>query len=113
MQQLKLPFFLTLITVLFVPVIMYLIIGNNKEKVPDTDRRDVFDMQISLLRTESGEIETLSAYDYIRGVVSAEMSCDFEKEALKAQSVAAFTYMVNKMNFEPSDDHNGAYMCDD
>ncbi len=113
MQQLKLPFFLTLITVLLVPIIMYVIVGENKVQIPDADRQEIFDMQISLYRKDAGKVETLSAYDYIRGVVAAEMSCDFEKEALKAQAVAAFTYMVNKMNYEPSSEHDGAYMCDD
>ncbi len=40
------------------------------------------------------------------------------REALKAQTVAAFTYMINKMNYvkqNPDNDigHNGAYVCDD
>jgi len=34
---------------------------------------------------------------YVRGVVAAEMPADFELEALKAQAIAARTYMVRKI----------------
>ena len=113
MKKLKLPFFMTLVTFLFVPIIVYLFADKKPQKIPTADRQAVFDMEVSLYRTKTQTVETLSVYDYIRGVVSAEMSCNFEPEALKAQSVAAFTYMVNKMNFEPAKEHEGAYMCDD
>ncbi len=45
------------------------------------------------LKTESGII-TLSAEDYITGVVAAEMPALYETEALKAQAVAAYTYAL-------------------
>ncbi|EKC68877.1 secreted protein containing Sporulation stage II protein D, amidase enhancer LytB [human gut metagenome] len=40
----------------------------------------------------TGKIEDISAFDYIVGAVCAEMPATFEKEALKAQAVAAHTY---------------------
>ena len=39
--------------------------------------------------TETGKIEEVNLEDYICGVVSNEMPANFEKEALKAQAVAA------------------------
>lgn len=42
--------------------------------------------------TKTDTVDTLSADDYIRGVVAGEMSAEYPLEALKAQAVAAFTY---------------------
>ncbi|MBE3571079.1 MAG: stage II sporulation protein D, partial [Bacillales bacterium] len=41
--------------------------------------------------------EKLSLDQYLIGVVAAEMPADFEKEALKAQSLAARTYIVSQL----------------
>lgn len=45
-----------------------------------------------MLDITTGKIEDISAFDYIVGAVCAEMPATFEKEALKAQAVAAHTY---------------------
>ena len=42
------------------------------------------------------KVINLSAYDYIIGVVAAEMPASFEAEALKAQSVAAYSFALYK-----------------
>lgn len=42
-------------------------------------------------------IETVPLETYVRGVVAAEMPMTFELEALKAQAVAARTYIVRRM----------------
>ncbi len=39
-----------------------------------------------------GEVKKIAANDYIFGVVAAEMPAMYEKEALKAQAVAAYTF---------------------
>lgn len=46
--------------------------------------------------TETEQIEEVALEDYICGVVSNEMPANFEKEALKAQAVAARTYLASK-----------------
>lgn len=43
---------------------------------------------------DTGEITELSARDYILGVVSAEMPASYHIEALKAQTVAAYTFAL-------------------
>ncbi len=103
-----------------IPVIMYLCFYKSPTTVPHTDpaREDIFNMPISVYKSAENRVETLDCYSYICGVVAAEMSPSFEPEALKAQTVAAFTYMLNKMNYvknNPDADigHSGAYMCDD
>ncbi|WP_223285350.1 stage II sporulation protein D [Paenibacillus sp. PL91] len=42
-------------------------------------------------------IERVPLETYVRGVVAAEMPIDFELEALKAQAIAARTYMVRRI----------------
>ncbi|MBQ7045574.1 MAG: stage II sporulation protein D [Clostridia bacterium] len=59
---------------------------------PLAPTQDVF----LVLDDKTDEIITLSAKDYITGVVCAEMSASFSPEALKAQTVAAYTYASYK-----------------
>src|SRR5690625_2569553 len=47
--------------------------------------------------TEGNEVESVQLEEYVIGVVASEMGIDFEPEALKAQSVAARTYVVNHL----------------
>ena len=47
---------------------------------------------------KGGEILEISSNDYIFGVVAAEMPALFEKEALKAQAVAAYTFACYRIN---------------
>jgi len=49
------------------------------------------------VKRSSGEIVNIPLEEYVVGVVSAEMPVSFEKEALKAQSVASRTYVLKKM----------------
>lgn len=45
----------------------------------------------------------LTLQDYIIGVVAAEMPASFHEEALKAQSIASRTYLINTMSTTPID----------
>lgn len=68
---------------------------------------------IKVYRTEKKAIETLPLESYVEGVVSAEMPAEFELEALKAQALAARTYIIRRLkekNF--SDVPDGAYVLD-
>ncbi len=76
------------------------------------------------------ETETVSVYiksedkvcdmeieQYIKEVTAAEMPADFELEALKAQAVAARTYLTNRVrvykNTQSPAEHKGAMICTD
>ena len=95
--------------------------GERRNTVPhiqEKDKDDIFNMEITLYRTKSQKVEKIKCYDYICAVVAGEMPASYNCEALKAQTVAAFTYLINKMNYvnqNPDSDigHNGAYVCDD
>ncbi len=70
--------------------------------VPDSGR------QIRLL--SGGEVTQLCVSDYLAGVVAAEMPASFEPEALKAQAVAARSYLQRAA---ASPKHEGADICSD
>ncbi|HLU21077.1 MAG TPA: stage II sporulation protein D [Bacillaceae bacterium] len=53
--------------------------------------------EVAVFRTESKEIEKYPLEEYVVGVVAAEMPAEFELEALKAQALAARTYIVNHL----------------
>ncbi len=47
---------------------------------------------------KDGNVKEYSVSDYVFGVVAAEMPALYEKEALKAQAVAAYTFACYKIN---------------
>lgn len=55
---------------------------------------------VRVLRSETGKIEEMSVEDYLFSVVAAEMPALYEVEALKAQTVAAYTYAMCKASKE-------------
>ncbi|MNJ49877.1 Amidase enhancer precursor [compost metagenome] len=52
---------------------------------------------VSVYVTHTGGIETLPLEQYVTGVLAAEMPADFELEALKAQAIAARTFIVRRL----------------
>ncbi|WP_379157156.1 stage II sporulation protein D [Paenibacillus sp. sgz5001063] len=60
--------------------------------------------KVAVYLSHSRQIETLPLEDYVSGVVAAEMPADFELEALKAQAVAARTFIVRRLL---AGDHSG------
>lgn len=71
-------------------------------------RRDA-EETVRLLK--DGEVTELSVHDYLVGVVAAEMPASFELEALKAQAVAARTYL--RRYTEQGSRHENADICAD
>lgn len=65
---------------------------------------------IKLLHTKNGEVEEIPLEKYLLGVVSAEMSANFNEEALKAQAVVARTYTL--YSIQKSKKHENADICD-
>jgi len=56
-------------------------------------------MDVRVKITETNEIIHIPFEDYIVGVLAGEMPIDFDIEALKAQAVAARSYVMNKMAY--------------
>lgn len=69
---------------------------------------------VSVLHTDTNEIASENLEDYLVGVVAAEMPASFHGEALRAQAVAARTYILNRMeSAEKSPEHPDAAVCTD
>ncbi|NGM82278.1 stage II sporulation protein D [Paenibacillus sp. 7124] len=60
--------------------------------------------KVSVYLSRTRQIETLPLEDYVTGVIAAEMPAGFELEALKAQSIAARTFIVRRLR---ADDRSG------
>ncbi|MDQ0160614.1 stage II sporulation protein D [Alkalibacillus salilacus] len=58
---------------------------------------------VKIKRTESEQIDELPLDQYVTQVVASEIPAEFEMEALKAQALAARTYIANKMAHTESD----------
>jgi stage II sporulation protein D len=55
------------------------------------------DIQVNVYLSEEKQVVPMSLELYVRGVVSAEMPVTFETEALKAQAIAARTYIAKRL----------------
>ena len=55
-------------------------------------------IQVRVKRVEQNSIEKVPLEEYVIGVLSGEMPVSFEIEALKAQAVAARTYVLKRIN---------------
>ncbi len=62
--------------------------------------------EFKIYLSETKEVVSLSAKDYIFGVVAAEMPALYEEEALKAQAVAAYTYALYRKSVNSGEDYD-------
>lgn len=67
--------------------------------------------KITVFISKENKIKEMSVDDYLYGVISSEMSPTFDIEALKAQAIAARTFVLNKKKYNCKE-ANGAYICD-
>jgi stage II sporulation protein D len=56
--------------------------------------------------TETGEINEMDVKEYLFGVVNAEMPALYHTEALKAQTVAAYTFALYKSNINKNEEYD-------
>ena len=79
--------------------------------VPDKAAEKLEPDESRSIRLLSGDtVVEIGVFDYLTGVVAAEMPVSFEQEALKAQSVAARSYLQRAL---ASPKHEGADICAD
>ena len=76
---------------------------------PDKAEKLPADSEYSIKLLCGDEVIELSAFDYIVGVVAAEVPVAFQPEALKAQAVAARTYLQHSLSEAPK--HDNADIC--
>ena len=72
------------------------------------------DAAVTVEGMENGEIVALQLDEYLAGVLAAEMPASFPEEALKAQVVAARSFILYRMSYPPADGvHDGVPLCTD
>ncbi len=84
---------------------------------PDTSDNTEYPYEtVSVYLHDKGIVENIELQTYLCGVLRGEMQPTYEPEALKAQSVAAYTYLVYQKlyNYDlKKDAHCGADICTD
>ena len=72
---------------------------------------------ISVYIKNEDRVCDMEVEQYIKEVTAAEMPADFHSEALKAQAIAARTYLTNRVRVykksETPEEHKGALICTD
>ena len=58
------------------------------------------------VKRANGNIEKIPLEEYVVGVLAGEMPITFNSEALKAQAVAARTYVLKKMSYNIKNDYD-------
>lgn len=66
--------------------------GSGRQAAADPEQSPV-----RVYLTHTGEVETLPLEEYVTGVLAAEMPADFELAALKAQAIAARTFIARRL----------------
>ncbi len=73
-----------------------------ESKSQEQQKKETSPIEFKVLNHKTNEVFTVSAADYVKGVVAGEMPANFHNEALKAQAVAAYTYAVRLKEIEQS-----------
>lgn len=111
--------FVLLSAMALVPVLFTMVFhdSNSKEWQPEEEielQTDPYkNIPVKIYRSSLKTVETYPLEEYVRGVVAAEMPIEFEKEALKAQAIAARTYIINRiLDKNATDAPEGAIVTD-
>lgn len=86
---------LVAVTVVMILVIVVPVVIGKRIKITE-NLTDEPSMDVTVTRGDGGEEEVVPVDEYLVGVVAAEMPANFEIEALKAQAVAARTYILKE-----------------
>lgn len=66
---------------------------------------------INVYKVDENKVEKMDIEEYLYGVLSSEMPSTFNIEALKAQAIAARTYVIYKMENNITSGHKNATVC--
>lgn len=76
-------------------VVVPIVVGNKSQaEVSEINEPETL---VTVERSSDGSEVTLAIEEYLVGVVAGEMPANFEEEALKAQAIAARTYVVKNL----------------
>ncbi|HOK48652.1 MAG TPA: stage II sporulation protein D [Sedimentibacter sp.] len=87
---------------------------NADAKPEEKVARDTYEPElIKVFNTKTNEVMVIDFEEYLKGVVASEMPVEFDIEALKAQAVAARTYLLYRLKKYPDGqaEHPKAAVC--
>lgn len=113
MKRLIIIICIILLITLFLPTVVFLVPQKSVEPSETGDEHAESTDKISVYIKKEDKVVEMDTMQYLKEVVAAEMPVDFYDEALKAQAVAARTYMVDRRNNGGTDIHKGAVICTD
>lgn len=92
------------IIIIFIP---FLIVNFFKlDKKEEIKLKYISNTIIRVKRVDTGNIDKIFFEEYIVGVLAGEMPIYFEKEALKAQAVAARSYALKRIEYNKDNDYD-------
>lgn len=103
MRIYKVLTFLVALSVLLVPLIGLKNTSQPKTEDKTTHENETQSQQekadtVKVYMQQSQQVIEVDLNEYLLGVLAAEMPATYHEEALKAQAVAAYTYLLNKRN---------------
>lgn len=122
----KRPFIFILglsLVVIIIPIISSLLLYNIsddetiKNKVPNVLKKVTYEKidknapVIDIYNADENKTIKMNIEEYLYGVLSSEMPSTFNEEALKAQAIAARTYVIYKIENNIKSGHKNAVVC--
>lgn len=92
------------IIILFIPFMIVIFYDIDEKK--EISLKYVSNMTIRVKRNATGIVEEVPFEEYIVGVLAGEMPIYFEKEAFKAQAVAARSYALKRMEYNIDNEYD-------
>ena len=87
-------------------MVMFPLFSMEKTIVPNSPEQERKEETVRIYMSDEEKIEEVSLFQYICGVVGAEVPAENNKETLKAQAVAAYTYYLNKKGQSNNKDYD-------
>ena len=96
-----------LIMTLFILFIPFIIVNlYNIDNKREIELKYGYNTLIRVKRNSSGNVDNIPFEEYIVGVLAGEMPIYFEKEAFKAQAVAARSYALKRMEYNKDNEYD-------
>lgn len=86
-----------------IPLFAILLLYQEESEKPKTEEKEFF---VRVKRETSNKIDIVELEEYVAGVLAGEMPIYFHIEALKAQAVAARSYVLKRMEYNEKADYD-------
>jgi len=98
--------FILAVLVIFIPFFIVTFCMQEEQETPPWKGKLVSKTTVRVKRNKTGNIDVVPLEEYVLGVVAGEMPVSFHIEALKAQAVAARTYVLRRVESNKQKDYD-------